>query len=188
MTEVASSPTGTDDGTQPTPSLDTLAPVIGSIVSSAVAVAGRRAPPADVANGLLSALRRVRNAVDDQGGYAMAASIDGAIRTRMMADNLDILRRTGVVPQPRRLPPAGPSTAAAAAILASAVDSCLAVNAMTDDNAPLDFMVYLLSTHLLIHLGGAPEWGDLVSALHRSEATDVVVQASDALSESATLH
>lgn len=161
-------PTNADAPAQPqVPEVDATLPVVNAIVATAVAAAGKRGSAGDVAHGLIAGLRHLRAAVDEEAGYAMAAAIDQAIRSSLLAGNLERLRLTGSTPVPVPLPDPGPGATAAAIIVSSATDSCLAVNAHADDNGPLEHAVFALTSQLVSQLGGAPDWPALEKELHR---------------------
>lgn len=145
-------------------------PVVGAVVASAVSAAEKRASPADVAYGVVAALRRLRAAADEEAGYAMAAAVDTAIRRNLLAGSLAELRRTGRNPPHVVLPTAGPGAASAAAIMESAADSCLAINAYAPDNGPFEAAVGVLTHQIGRHLDGEPAWESVERELHRPAA------------------
>lgn len=151
----------------PAAEVDSTLPVVTAIVANAVAAAGKRGSAGDVAHGLIAGLRHLRAAVDEEAGYAMAAAIDQAIHSSLLAGNLEQLRQTGSTPAPVPLPNPGPGANAAAVIVSSATDSCLAVNAHAPDNGPLEHAVVILTSQLVKQLGGAPDWPALEKELHR---------------------
>lgn len=165
-----------------------LSPVVAAIINSAAAAAAQRADTADITHGLVSALRHLRAAIDDQAGFAMAASMDNAIQARIMVENLRGLRLSGSPPPPVRLPPVGAGAVVASAIFESAAESCLAVNALAPDNEPLEHAIVAFTAQLFQRLGGMPEWGELKAALHRphGRASDIVAAVLPATG--ATLH
>lgn len=136
-------------------------PVVGAILATAISAAEKRASPADVAHGVIAALRHLRATADEQAGDAMAAAIDAAVRQHFPQGPL--------APRPivSALPPAGPGAAAAATIMESAADSCLAVNAHAPDNGPLEIAVNALTLQMLRHLDGPPEWEMVERELQR---------------------
>lgn len=137
-------------------------PVVGAILATAISAAEKRASPADVAHGVIAALRHLRATADEQAGDAMASAIDAAVRQHLPAGPLSQIRPTVSV-----LPPAGPGAATAAMIMESAADSCLAINAHAPDNGPLEIAVNALTLQMLRHLDGAPEWETVERELHR---------------------
>lgn len=165
-----------------------LSPVVAAIVDSAAAAAAERAPPADVTHGVVSALRHLRAAIDDQAGFAMAASMDNAIQARILVENLRTLRLSGSPPPPVRLPPVGASAVVASAIFESAAESCLAVNALAPDNEPLEHAIVAFTAQLFQQLGGMPEWGELKAELHRPHGRAADIAAAVLPATGATLH
>jgi hypothetical protein len=146
------------------------APVVGAILGTALNAAARRASHADVVHGLIAGLRLLRSAVEEEAGYAMAAAVDSAIRTRLLAENLSRLRSSGFAPESVPLPLPGREAGTATAIFEHAAQSCLAVNAHADDNTPLEQALSAFTAQLLQELGGAPGWSELVHELRLSSA------------------
>jgi hypothetical protein len=142
-------------------------PVISAILATALSAAEKRAGPADVAHGVIAALRHLRATADEEAGYTMAAAIDTTVRQHLLAGGMSELRRTGRGPVFTALPPAGPGAAAAALIMESAADSCLAINAHAQDNEPLEIAVNALALQIGRHLGGEPGWEMVERELHR---------------------
>lgn len=165
-----------------------LSPVVSAIVNTAAAAAAERAAPGDVTHGLVSALRHLRAAIDDQAGFAMAASMDNAIQARIMVENLRTLRVAGSPPRPVRLPPVGPGVVAASAIFESAAESCLAINALAPDNEPLEHAIVAFTAQLFETLGGMPEWGELKAELHRPHGRGAEIAAAVLPATGATVH
>lgn len=165
-----------------------MSPVVAAIVDSAAAAAAERAAPADVTHGLVGALRHLRAAIDDQAGFAMAASMDNAIQARIMVENLRVLRLSGSPPHPVRLPPVGASAVVATAIFESAAESCLAINALAPDNGPLEHAIVAFTAQLFEQLGGMPEWGELKAELHRPHGRAADIAAAVLPATGATLH
>lgn len=170
------------------PEMDSSLPVVTAIVTNAVAAAGKRGSAGDVAHGLIAGLRHLRAAVDEEAGYAMAAAIDQAIHSSLLAGNLERLRQTGSTPAPVPLPDPGPGANAAAVIVSSATDSCLAVNAHADDNRPLEHAVFILTSQLVNQLGGAPDWQALEKELHRPYGLNGPVAAAVLPVRGVTVH
>ena len=57
--------------------------MIEPTIDQSLMIAHRHAGFGDIAHGLLTALRRVRLAVEEVGGYPMVSILDGAIRDRL---------------------------------------------------------------------------------------------------------
>jgi len=180
-------PAGTPNLPQ-APEVDATLPVVTAIVATAVAAAGKRGSAGDVVHGLIAGLRHLRAAVDEEAGYAMAAAIDQAIHSSLLAGNLESLRLTGSTPAPVPLPVPGPGATAAAVIVSSATDSCLAVNAHADDNRPLEHAVFALTNQLVKQLGGAPDWPALERELHRPYTLNGPVAAAVLPVQGVTVH
>lgn len=136
-------------------------PVVGAILATAISAAEKRASPADVAHGVIAALRHLRATADEQAGDAMASAIDAAVRQHLPQGPLALRPVVSV------LPPAGPGAATAAMIMESAADSCLAINAHAPDNGPLEIAVNALTLQMLRHLDSAPEWETVERELRR---------------------
>ncbi len=151
---------------------DSLSPVVTAILGTAVAAAARRGASGDVAHGLIAGLRVLRATVEEEAGYTMAAAVDTAIHTRLLVDNLAILRSTGHAPRAIPLPPPGPGASAATAIFENAAESCLTINGHAGDNRPLEQAVFAFTAQLLHQLGGAPEWRCLAGELRRPPDDD----------------
>lgn len=144
-------------------------PVVSAILATAISAAEKRASSADVAHGVLAALRHLRAAADEEAGYTMAAAIDTTVRQHLLANVMAERRRVGHEPDEVLLPPAGPGASVAAAILESAADSCLAVNAHAPDNEPLEIAVNALAGQIGRHLNGLPAWPSVERELHKSQ-------------------
>lgn len=182
MNEALNTDTGADAPNMPAEG-ESLSPVVAAILGTAVAAAAKRGGNGDVVRGLIAGLRILRATVEEEAGYTMAAAVDNAIRTRLLADNLSRLRVSGEKPQAVPLPDPGPGASAAAAIFESAAESCLTVNAHAEDNGPLETAVFAFTAQLLQQLGGAPEWRSLVGELRRPLAV-----VPDPEGEEVTLH
>lgn len=166
----------------------TIAPVVSAIVGTAVSAASKRAGRADVAHGLIAGLRLLRSAAEEEAGYGMGVAIDTAIRTRLLVENLSALRATGREPAPVPLPSPGEGLAIASVIVTSAAESCLMVNAHAPDNEPLELAVFTLSTYLVQHLGGAPDWRSLSLELHRPSSASGAAEAAALPAGGGTMH
>ncbi|MBP2299428.1 hypothetical protein [Azospirillum picis] len=166
MNEALNTEAGADAPNMPREG-ESLSPVVAAILGTAVAAAAKRGGSGDVARGLIAGLRILRATVEEEAGYTMAAAVDNAIRTRLLADNLSQLRVTGQKPEAVPLPVPGPGATAAAAIFESAAESCLTVNAHAEDNGPLEHAVFAFTAQLLQQLGGAPDWRSLAGELRR---------------------
>ncbi|WP_247887351.1 hypothetical protein [Azospirillum sp. SYSU D00513] len=164
-------------------------PVVGAILGTALNAASRRGSAPDVVHGLIAGLRLLRTAVEQEAGYAMAAAVDSAIRTRLLVDNLSKLRSSGIEPDSVPLPTPGPEATAAVAIFENAAKSCLAVNAHAEDNTPLEQALFAFTSQLLQELGGAPAWAELMRELRLSkEGQRVVAMAILPNDGAATVH
>lgn len=139
-------------------------PVVGAILATAISAAEKRASPGDVAHGVMAALRHLRATADEEAGDAMASAIDDAVRQHLIGGAPSDLRGGATA---TALPAAGPGAAVAAAIMESAADSCLAVNAHAPDNSPLEIAVNALTFQMLRHLSGAPDWETVSRELRR---------------------
>ncbi|WP_042703090.1 hypothetical protein [Azospirillum sp. B506] len=182
MNEALNTDSGADAPNMPGDG-ESLSPVVAAILGTAVAAAAKRGGRGDVVRGLIAGLRILRATVEEEAGYTMAAAVDNAIRSRLLADNLSRLRVSGEKPQAVPLPDPGPGASVAAIIFESAAESCLTVNAHAEDNGPLETAVFAFTAQLLQQLGGAPEWRSLAGELRRPLAV-----MPDAGGEEVTLH
>ena len=62
--------------------------MIEPVIDHSLTIANSRASVGDVAHGLIAALKRIRSAVEEVGGYTMVSILDGAIRDRLIIRGL----------------------------------------------------------------------------------------------------
>ncbi len=144
--------------------------LIEAVIGSAFERAAQRAGAGDLAHGLLAALRRIRLVVDAQVGYSGACQIDDGIQDILVQRALAAYDSTA--PEAMPLPPFGPSTARAVAILEDAAMSCLALNAWFPGNSAVSLAVAVLTSRLVDCLGGVPDRDTVFSRLRKPASPD----------------
>jgi hypothetical protein len=155
--------------------------MIEPIIDQSLMIAHKRAPVGDVAHGLLTALRRVRSAVEEVGGYTMVSILDHAIRDRLIIRSLR--RARGAEDEaPASMPKAGPHSAVAGMILVDAAEACIIYAAQQSDTSDLLLTVFVLLDRLTETLHSALDCSDLLAWLRaedeKAEAvTDVEFEA-----------
>jgi hypothetical protein len=142
--------------------------MIEPVIDQSLAIAHARAPVGDVAHGIVAALRRMRAAIEDAGGYGMVSILDGAIRDRLIIRNLRDMKE-GCKGLPARLPSPGRAATLAETIMVGAADTCLIYSAQTPDSNEVILTVFLLLDRLIETLHAVPELGDLLEWLQDAE-------------------
>jgi hypothetical protein len=142
--------------------------VVEAVVDAAMSMAAERGTRADVAIGIVAALRRIRATLDEQVGYAAAAAMDTTLQDLVVS--YDLPRLSSGKPEPAELPEPGPETVRAAAIFEDAARNCIAFNVRTPDNSCLHEAICLLADRLFRVIGGTPAAPDLIGRLRGGEA------------------
>lgn len=168
--------------------LDAREAVVEPIIWSALGQApqGRRVPDSDMAHAILCGLRRLRQFVLTEEGYAAAGEIDDTVRdaliSRVVINTVSETTDDGRVALPS--PPRTPAALRTAAIVEDAAMSCVAVGATTTDGNVLDRLVVattqVLVDGLIDRLSGVPHLADTLAAIRLSEtAEDSLMVAGD---------
>ncbi len=135
---------------------DSVSSLIEPVIDHSLSVAQARALPGDVAHGLLAALRRVRNALDEVGGAGMVSILDGAIRDRLIIRNLRN-RRAGERIETSTLPVPGATAHLAETILVDAAETCLLYAAEDNEISGVLLIVFVLVDRLIETLQATPD-------------------------------
>jgi hypothetical protein len=136
---------------------------VDTILDGAWKAASNRANTDDLACGILAALRRLHQVVEENGGETAAGIFLASVRQVVMQATLQRIRFHAKLPIPVKLSPPRPQSRRACAILEDAANACLALNCQADDNGPLCDAMEKLLTLLFDLLGGTPETDDIVS-------------------------
>src|ERR1700689_780667 len=129
--------------------------LIEPTIDHSLTIAHDHASIGDVAHGLLAALRRVRGAVDEVGGYTMVSMLDGAIRDRLVIRNLGNAP-CGEFEAPAIMPRPGADSAVAQTIIVSAADACMIYATQKSDASDLMLTMFILLDRLTETLHCAP--------------------------------
>ncbi|HVJ52269.1 MAG TPA: hypothetical protein VM689_07395 [Aliidongia sp.] len=143
--------------------------MIEPTIDQSLMIAHRHAPVGDVAHGLLTALRRVRVAVEDVGGYAMVSMLDGAIRDRLIIRRLRQDWPAGGAVAAAAMPCPGAHSPIADMILINAAETCLIYAAQHADTSELLLTVFVLLDRLIETLHSAIDCGDLLAWLRAED-------------------
>jgi hypothetical protein len=142
--------------------------MIEPTIDQSLMIAHRHAPVGDVAHGLLTALRRVRVAVEEVGGYPMVSMLDGAIRDRLIIRSLRHDWPAGGAVA-AVMPCSGAQSPIADMILTNAAETCLIYAAQHADTSELLLTVFVLLDRLIETLHSAVDCGDLLAWLHAED-------------------
>src|SRR5258708_28506960 len=80
------------DRTRQGPAFMSFMEMIEPVIDHSLTIVNCRASVGDVAHGLIAALKRIRSAVEEVGGYTMVSILDGAIRDRLIIRGLRAVR------------------------------------------------------------------------------------------------
>ena len=145
-----------------------FAEMIEPVIDHSLTIALRRAPVPDVACAILAALKRVRSAIEEVGGYSTVTMVDGAIRDRLLIRKLRNAR-VGEQDKPARLPVAGPSGNRAETIMVAGAETCLIYGSESDDLTGLLHTSFVLLDRLIEALNGAPDCEELLTRLQEDD-------------------
>ncbi|GGF27128.1 hypothetical protein GCM10011611_36480 [Aliidongia dinghuensis] len=161
--------------------------MIEPVIDHSLTIAHRRASVGDVAHGLIAALKRVRSAIEEVGGYTMVSLLDGAIRDRLIIRGLRAAR-AGEREQPAALPVPGPRAVETETIMIAAAETCVIYGADAPDITGLLHTAFMLVDRLIEALHAAPTCEDLLACLQADDARDESVFADEAAAEHASVH
>lgn len=152
--------------------------MIEPTIDQSLMIAHRHAGFGDIAHGLLTALRRVRLAVEEVGGYPMVSILDGAIRDRLIIRKLRQTRSGGRadLADLAAMPRPGAGTPVAELILVDAVETCLVYAAQRTDTSDLLYTFFVLLDRLIETLHSGLDGAELVNWLRNAdeEADEIV--------------
>lgn len=144
--------------------------MIEPVIDHSLSLLAGRAATGDVAHGILAAMRRVRQALDEIGGYTLVAMLDETIRDRLIIRRLRE-HRAGTVSPFGRLPRIGPMADMAETVMVAAADACLVYAADVPDSTGMMSVLLILVDRLIETLGDAPEHRELARWLAGPEET-----------------
>ena len=138
---------------------------VDTIIDGAWKAASNRATSDDLACGVLAALRRLHQVVEENAGETAAGIFLASVRQVVIQATLQRIRFNRKLPSPASLPQPLPQSRRACAILEDAANACIAVNCQADDNGPLCDATEKLLSRLFDLLGGTPDTDALVSRI-----------------------
>jgi hypothetical protein len=136
------------------------------VIDHSLWLLSERTRPADAANGIVAAIRRVRSSLDETGGSPLVDLLDAAIRDRLIIRNLR-RRRAGQAADEARLPAGGPNLAIAETVMVTAAETCMAYAERDSDVGGLLVVVLILLDRLIETMGEAPAYGELIASLRQ---------------------
>ena len=149
--------------------------MIEPTIDQSLLIAHKHAGMGDVAHGLLTALRRVRVAVEEVGGYPMVSILDGAIRDRLIIRKLR-QNRSGDREVLAAMPRPGAGAPVAEIILVDAAETCLVYAAQRADTSDLLLTVFVLLDRLIETLHSGVDGAELLGWLRsEDEKADAVI-------------
>jgi len=161
--------------------------MIEPVIDHSLTIANRRASVADVAHGLIAALKRIRSALEEVGGYSMVSILDGSIRDRLIIRGLRAVR-SGEHELPARIPVAGPRALVTETIMVAAAETCVIYGADQPDVSGLLYAAFMLVDRLIEVLHAAPTCDDLLACLQADDEKDEIVFADAPESAFASVH
>jgi hypothetical protein len=154
---------------------DAMTSMIEPTIDQSLLIAHKHAGMGDVAHGLLIALRRVRIAIEEVGGFPMVSILDGAIRDRLIIRKLR-QNRCGEKETPAAMPRPGAGAPTAELILVDAAETCLVYAAQRPDTSDLLLTVFVLIDRLMETLHSAVDGAELLGWLrNEDEKADAVI-------------
>ena len=150
--------------------------MIEPVIDHSLTIVNSRASVGDVAHGLIAALKRIRSAVEEVGGYTMVSILDGAIRDRLIIRGLRAVR-SGEKELPATIPAAGPRALMTETIMVAAAETCVIYGADEPDVTGLLYAAFMLVDRLIEALHAAPTCDDLLACLQADDERDEVVFA-----------
>ncbi len=145
------------------------------IIDESVGVVARRAAPADIAYGLMCALRRVRMLIDEIGGPITIPMLDSCLRNRILIRALRSGVGRGLLDTPTPLPEPGPYGLMASHILINAAESCLLCKRENSDDGDIFLLAFLLLDRMFELLQGVPDAHELLAKLRVSD--EAIIEA-----------
>ncbi|HTH97130.1 MAG TPA: hypothetical protein VL574_06900 [Stellaceae bacterium] len=138
---------------------------IEQLIDEGLAQARVRASCADVAYGLVAALKRIYALIEEIAGPTTMPMLDGCLRNRIILRSLRLTPRLAGPAASLPLPVAGPHAALAETILVSAAESCLATKSLTSEEGDIFMLAFIMIDRLFELLGGVPDAGELLARL-----------------------
>ncbi|HEV2674577.1 MAG TPA: hypothetical protein VGV37_08550 [Aliidongia sp.] len=161
--------------------------MIEPVIDHSLTIANNRASVGDVAHGLIAAVKRVRAAVEEVGGYTMVSILEGAIRDRLIIRGLRAAR-SGERELPATLPVPGPRALVTETIMVAAAETCLIYGADEPDVTGLLYTAFMLVDRLIEALHAAPTVDDLLACLRADDVHDAVVPVDEMAPVFASVH
>ena len=163
--------------------------MIEPVIDHSLIIANSRGSVGDVAHGLIAALKRIRAAIEDDGGYTMVSTLDGAIRDRLIIRGLRAVRSgEREIPVIMPVPVPGPRALATETIMVAAAETCVIYGADEPTIAGLFYTAFTLVDRLIEALHGAPTCDDLLACLQADDLRHEFVYADDDEPAFASVH
>jgi len=150
--------------------------MIEPVIDHSLTLANSRASVGDVAHGLIAALKRIRSAIEETGGYTMVSILDGSIRDRLILRGLRAVR-AGETERPATIPVSGPRALMIETIMVAAADTCVIYGADQPEVTGLLYTAFILVDRLIEVLHAAPTCDDLLACLRADDERDEIVYA-----------
>ena len=138
---------------------------VETIIDSAWRAASNRSNSAELACGVIAALRRLRQVIEDNAGETASGIFLASVRQVVMQTTLRNIRHQRKLPDPMPIPRSRPESRIACAILEDAANACLALNCQAEDNSPLCEATERLLNRLFDLLGGTPDTDEITSRI-----------------------
>jgi hypothetical protein len=138
---------------------------VDAIIDSAWQAASNRGTSADLACGVLAALRRLRQVIEDNAGETASGIFLASVRQVVMESTLARIRVHHARPKPVPLPQPRLESRVSCAILEDAANTCLALNCQADDNSPLCQATETLLHRLFDLTGGTPDTDEITERI-----------------------
>ena len=161
--------------------------MIEPVIDHSLTIVNNRASVGDVAHGLIAALKRIRSAVEEVGGYTMVSILDGAIRDRLIIRSLRAVR-SGEPEMPAVIPVAGSRALLTETIMVAAAETCVVYGAGEPDVTGLLYAAFMLLDRLIEALHAAPTCDDLLACLRADDERDEIVFADEPEPAHASVH
>jgi hypothetical protein len=161
--------------------------MIEPVIDHSLTIVNNRASVGDVAHGLIAALKRIRSAIEEIGGYTMVSILDGSIRDRLIIRGLRAVR-SGEQETPAAIPLAGPRALMTETIMVAAAETCVIYGADEPDVSSLLYAAFMLVDRLIETLHAAPTCDDLLACLQADDECDEIVFADEPEAAFASVH
>jgi hypothetical protein len=157
--------------------------LIEPVIDHSLSILHVRTDGADIACGLLAALKRLRAELEELGGYHTVAILDGAIRDRLAVRCARSGGSDAVIPLDRLR-----ATGLGETVMLATVESCLVYANQETDLGGMMRIITVLLDRLLQTLGGPPEYSALLAVLSDGDHAHTGESGGEADGSAAALH